>query len=120
MAIAPLLILTSCANQASLAKLNEFALNKPNKAFNTVQTKELNKGYIDSLKDFSLDFFQQVNSGVDKNPVFSPMSIATCFSMAYDAAEGETKKELGELLHYDEEAFNHLDEIKKCFIKISD
>ena len=93
MAIAPLLILTSCANQAGLAKLNEFALNKPNKTFNTVQTKELNKGYIDSLKEFSLDFFQQANSGTDKNPVFSPMSIATCFSMAYDAADGETKKE---------------------------
>lgn len=117
MAIAPLLILTSCANQASLAKLNKFALNKPNKAFNTVQTKELNKGYIDSLKEFSLDFFQQANGGEDKNPVFSPMSIATCFSMAYDAAEGETKKELGELLHYDEEAFNHLDEIKSALLR---
>ena len=105
MAIAPLLILTSCANQASLAKLNEFALNKPNKAFNTVQTKELNKGYIDSLKEFSLDFFQQTNGGVDKNP------------MAYDAADGETKKELGELLHYDEEAFNHLDEIKNALLR---
>ena len=117
MAIAPLLILTSCANQASLAKLNKFALNKPNKAFNTIQTKELNKGYIDSLKEFSLDFFQQANGGVDKNPVFSPMSIATCFSMAYDAADGETKKELGELLHYDEEAFNHLDEIKSALLR---
>ena len=117
MAIAPLLILTSCANQASLAKLNKFALNKPNKAFNTDQTKELNKGYIDSLKEFSLDFFQQANGGEDKNPVFSPMSIATCFSMAYDAAEGETKKELGELLHYDEEAFNHLDEIKSALLR---
>ena len=117
MAIAPLLILVSCANQASLAKLNKFALNKPSKAFNTVQTKELNKGYIDSLKEFSLDFFQQANSGEDKNPVFSPMSIATCFSMAYDAADGETKKELGELLHYDEEAFNHLDEIKNALLR---
>lgn len=117
MAIAPLLILTSCANQASLAKLNKFALNKPNKAFNTVQTKELNKGYIDSLKEFSLDFFQQANGGEDKNPVFSPMSIATCFSMAYDAADGETKKELGELLHYDEESFNHLDEIKNALLR---
>ena len=117
MAIAPLLILTSCANQASLAKLNKFALNKPNKAFNTVQTKELNKGYIDSLKEFSLDFFQQTNGDEDKNPVFSPMSIATCFSMAYDAADGETKKELGELLHYDEEAFNHLDEIKNALLR---
>ena len=66
MAIAPLLILTSCANQAGLAKLNEFALNKPNKVFNTVQTKDLNKGYVDSLKEFSLDFFQQVNKD---NPI---------------------------------------------------
>ena len=117
MAIAPLLILTSCANQAGLAKLNEFALNKPNKTFNTVQTKELNKGYIDSLKEFSLDFFQQVNKDNPENPIFSPMSIATCFSMAYDAADGETRKELGELLHYDEKSFNHLDEIKNALLR---
>lgn len=117
MAIAPLLILTSCANQASLAKLNKYALNKPNKAFNTVQTKELNKSYIDSLKEFSIDFLQQESKNPTENPVFSPMSIATCFSMAYDAADGETKKELGELLHYDEESFNHLDEIKNALLR---
>ena len=117
MAIAPLLILTSCANQASLAKLNRFALNKPNKAFNTVPTKVLDKSYIGSLKEFSVDFFQQTNEESIENPVFSPMSIATCFSMAYDAADGETKKEIGELLHYDEESFNHLEEIKNALLR---
>ena len=117
MAVAPLLILTSCANQASLAKLNKFALNKPNKAFNTVPTKALDKSYIGSLKEFSIDFLQQTNEESTENPVFSPMSIATCFSMAYDAADGETKKELGELLHYDEKSFNHLDEIKNALLR---
>ena len=117
MAIAPLLILTSCANQASLAKLNRFALNKPNKAFNTVPTKALDKSYIGSLKEFSIDFLQQTNEESTENPVFSPMSIATCFSMAYDAADGETKKEIGELLHYDEESFNHLEEIKNALLR---
>ena len=117
MAVAPLLILTSCANQASLAKLNRFALNKPNKAFNTVPTKVLDKSYIGSLKEFSVDFFQQTNEESIENPVFSPMSIATCFSMAYDAADGETKKEIGELLHYDEESFNHLEEIKNALLR---
>ena len=117
MAVAPLLILTSCANQASLAKLNKFALNKPNKAFNTVPTKSLDKSYIGSLKEFSIDFLQQTNEESIENPVFSPMSIATCFSMAYDAADGETKKEIGELLHYDEESFNHLEEIKNALLR---
>ena len=117
MAIAPLLILTSCANQASLAKLNEFALNKPNKAFNTAPKEALNQGYINSLREFSIDFLQQESKNPTENPVFSPMSIATCFSMAYDAADGETKKELGELLHYDEESFNHLDEIKNALLR---
>ena len=117
MAIAPLLILTSCANQASLVKLDKFLLNKPNKAFNTTPAKALDKGYIDSLKEFSIDFLQQVNENSAENSVFSPMSIATCFSMAYDAANGETKKELGELLHYDEEAFNHLEEIKNALLR---
>ena len=117
MAIAPLLILTSCANQAGLSKLNKYLLNKPNKAFNTAQTVTLNQGYIDSLNDFSLDFIQQVNEGNPENPIFSPMSIATCFSMAYDAAEEKTKEELGKLLHYDEDKFNHLDEIKNALLR---
>ena len=117
MVVAPLLILTSCANQASLAKLNKFALNKPNKAFNTVSTKAFDKSYIGSLKEFSIDFLQQTNEESIENPVFSPMSIATCFSMAYDAADGETKKEIGELLHYDEESFNHLEEIKNSLLR---
>ena len=117
MAIAPLLILTSCANQAGLSKLNKYLLNKPNKAFNTAQTVTLNQGYIDSLNDFSLDFIQQANKDNPENPIFSPMSIATCFSMAYDAAEEKTKEELGKLLHYDEDKFNHLDEIKNALLR---
>lgn len=117
MAIAPLLILTSCANQAGLSKLNKYLLNKPNKAFNTAQTVTLNQGYIDSLSDFSLDFIQQVNKDSPENPIFSPMSIATCFSMTYDAAEGKTKEELGKLLHYDEDKFKHLDEIKNALLR---
>ena len=117
MAIAPLLILTSCANQAGLAKLDKYLLNKPNKAFNAAPTAALNQGYVDSLNDFSIDFIQQVNKDNPENPIFSPMSIATCFSMAYDAAEGKTKEELGKLLHYDETKFNHLDEIKNALLK---
>ena len=117
MAIAPLLILTSCANQAGLSKLNKYLLNKPKKAFNTAQATALNQGYIDSLNDFSLDFIQQVNEGSPENPIFSPVSIATCFSMAYDAAEEKTKEELGKLLHYDETKFNHLDEIKNALLR---
>lgn len=117
MAIAPLLILTSCANQAGLAKIDKYLLNKPNKAFNAAPTAALNQNYVDALNDFSIDFIQQVNKDNPENPIFSPMSIATCFSMAYDAAEGKTKEELGKLLHYDETKFNHLDEIKNALLK---
>ena len=117
MAIAPLLILTSCANQAGLGRLNKYLLNKPNKAFNTVQKEVLNQNYVDALNDFSIDFIKQVNEGNPENPIFSPMSIATCFSMAYDAAEGKTKEELGKLLHYDEDKFKHLDAIKNALLR---
>ena len=117
MAIAPLLILTSCANQAGLGRLNKYLLNKPNKAFNAVQKEVLNQNYVDALNDFSIDFIKQVNEGNPENPIFSPMSIATCFSMAYDAAEGKTKEELGKLLHYNEDKFKHLDEIKNALLR---
>ena len=75
MAIAPLLILTSCANQAGLAKIDKYLLNKPNKAFNAAPTAALNRNYVDALNDFSIDFIQQVNKDNPENPIFSPYFI---------------------------------------------
>ena len=87
-------------------------VTKPNKAFNSV-AQPLNEQYINSLKSFALDF-NNLTSELD-NPIFSPISIATCYSMLYDGALEDTKEELKNMLHYDD-SFNHLEEIQKMLL----
>lgn len=118
MALAPLLILTACTNQAGLGKLGKYQLNKPNKEFNKYIQQSVADGYLNSLRGFSTDFMQTIDSYYkdDDNHVFSPMSIATCFSMALDGAKGETRNQLEKLLHYDE-SFKHLFEIQNALLK---
>ena len=87
-------------------------ITEPNKAFNSAH-QDLKEEYVSSLKAFSLDFYSVVTN--EENSVFSPLSIATCYSMLYDGALEETKQELADMLHYDD-SFNHLDEIKKMLL----
>ena len=87
-------------------------ITQPNKTFNSAH-QTLNEEYISSLKAFSQDFYKAVND--DKNSVFSPLSIATCYSMLYDGALDETKAELKAMLHYSDN-FNHLEEIQKMLL----
>ena len=87
-------------------------LNKPEKTFNS-NHQTLDEGYVASLKAFSEDFYFKVNNS--DNQIFSPISIATCYSMLYDGALEETKKELKNVLHYDD-SFNHLTEIQKMLL----
>ena len=142
-AIVPLLLLTSCASQAgitsvlnsntnsnsttnsvssekpipNLTNLEPFKLNNPNKPFNTNPQEALDANYVKSLREFAIDFIQEAHKEeMDDNPVFSPMSIATCFSMADDAAGGATKEQLDGLLHYDD-SFEHLSAIKNALLK---
>lgn len=117
--LATLLIITGCAN--STYAIPKQQVNRPNKLFNETSLKKGDAKYVESLQEFAVDFYQAL--GKEKNEIFSPLSIATCFSMLYDGANGETKSELGALLHYDE-SFNHLEEIQNmllnCAIKSSD
>ena len=87
-------------------------LNEPNKSFNSVH-QALNEEYVSSLKAFSQDFYKAIYSA--DNAVFSPLSIATCYSMLYDGALEETKEELKAMLHYNDN-FNHLEEIQKMLL----
>ena len=118
MALAPLLIMTACTNQAGLGKLSKYQLNKPNKEFNKSIQQSVADGYLSSLRGFSTDFKQTIDNYYkdDDNHVFSPMSITTCFSMALDGAKGETRNQLEKLLLYDE-SFKHLSEIKTALLK---
>ena len=141
--IIPLLLLTSCSGQVAstvnpasnpafndpsnsgsqlrpipdLKNLEPFKLNSPNKPFNTEPQEALDINYIKSLREFALDFIQETHKeNMDDNPVFSPYSIATCYSMADDGASGKTKEELDQLLHYDG-SFDHLNAVKNGLLK---
>ena len=87
-------------------------ITNPEKTYNNVYQK-LDEGYVNSLKSFALDFYN-LTDDLD-NPVFSPVSIATCYSMLYDGALADTKAELKSLLHYDD-TFNHQEQIQKMIL----
>ena len=93
---------------SSLSIPKEHTINNPKKTFNNGYTNQ-NESYIQSVKDFALDFYKISDS------VFSPLSIATCYSMLYDCAKEESKAELEKMLHYND-SFNHLDEIKTMLL----
>ena len=90
----------------------EHQITKPHKAFNSVH-QPLNEGYVNSLKAFALDFYSATAN--NENAIFSPLSVATCFSMLYDGALKETKEEIKAALHYTDD-FNHLTEIQKMLL----
>ena len=73
----------------------DHSLNTPIKPFNTHHQK-LKEEYVSSLNEFALDFYSAISS--DKNSVFSPVSIATCYSMLYDGALENSKEELKNML----------------------
>ena len=112
--LAALLVISGCTNSASGYVKPENQLNDPNKVFNKKNTKNGNEKYIESLQTFALDFYSEVYQK-EKNKVFSPLSIATCFSMLYDGANGQTKDELGKMLNYDD-SFNHFEEIQNMLL----
>lgn len=86
-------------------------INEPNKIFNSA-TNVLNPDYVRSVTTFANNFYQLIN---DDNKVFSPLSIAACFSMLYEGAQESSKEELATLLGY-EEHFNHQTEIKNMLL----
>lgn len=108
--LAGLLVLSACTNEAAYSKSQ---LNQPKKAFNT-NGATLNSSYVESVKDFALDFYNALD--VKENQVFSPLSIATCFSMLYDGTDGKTREEIANMLHYDDSE-NHLNAIKNMLLK---
>ena len=74
-------------------------LNAPSKPLNSPKQKP-NAQYLQGLKDFAVNFATYTDKE-EENNVFSPLSIATAFSMAYEGARAETKEELGKMLGYD-------------------
>ena len=92
----------------------EGQINKPNKQFNTKVEEAVDADYVNALDQFALDFYGLLDN--DENQVFSPLSIATCYSMLYEGCDGKTKEELENMLHYDD-SFNHLEEIQNMLLR---
>jgi serpin B len=54
---------------------------------------------VDSLNDFSFDFYNQISKSEDGNIFFSPYSIFTALSMAYEGARENTAIEMKNVLN---------------------
>ena len=93
-----------------------FMLNNPEKEFNQTETTKSGANYVSSLQSLGKDLYHKVFDG--DNKVFSPISIATCFSMLLEGAKEESKAELEAFLHYND-SFNHLNEIQNMLLRNS-
>lgn len=54
---------------------------------------------VDSLNDFSFEFYNKLLEGADGNIFFSPYSIFVALSMAYEGAAGNTAAEMQNILN---------------------
>jgi len=68
-------------------------------ADDTNATAESVSTLVDSLNDFSFDFYNQIGETEEGNIFFSPYSIFTAFSMAYEGARGNTAIEMQNVLN---------------------
>jgi len=68
-------------------------------ADDTNATAESVNTLVDSLNDFSFDFYSQIVKSEEGNIFFSPYSIFTAFSMAYEGARGNTSTQMQNVLN---------------------
>lgn len=64
-------------------------------------TTEKSAKIIAADNQFGFDLFQKINASLDepKNTMISPMSVSLALAMVYNGAEGNTKKQMEEMLH---------------------
>uniref|UniRef100_A0A336LZU1 CSON006085 protein n=1 Tax=Culicoides sonorensis TaxID=179676 RepID=A0A336LZU1_CULSO len=67
---------------------------------------------------FGADLYKELATDPKENVVFSPLSIQTCLSMVYMAAEGRTYEEIGNVLKYGPQG--NKQEVAKAFQDILD
>lgn len=83
------LILTGCSS----------AINGSKTAF---ASEDVDGKITESNLEFAFDIFKEINKNdVDTNVFISPFSISTALAMTYNGAEGETLKEMEQVLHFD-------------------
>ena len=88
----------SCStNDINSRKYVEHTLNAVNKPLNNEHVY-IDSNYLDAIKSFSVSYQDMLD--IKANNIYSPLSIATCFSMAYEGADTDTKIQLQKLLKY--------------------
>lgn len=70
------------------------------------RSDELADGIDDAFTDannrFALDMHAALRDSGEENVFISPMSISIALSMAYEGADGETRAEMADVLHYED------------------
>ena len=114
LAFLPLIALSACSSEPVAIKpiYEEKVINHPKKTQNN-EYQLLNDDYLKSVQAFAADYLALDTS--NENKIFSPVSIATCFSMLYEGAEGNTKTQLEKVFHYSN-LFTPKEEIKKMLL----
>jgi serpin B len=68
-------------------------------AVDTYATTESVQSLVDSLNDFSFAFYDEIIKNEESNVFYSPYSIFTALSMAYEGAHGNTAVEMKNVLN---------------------
>ena len=107
-----------CAGVVMLSGCKDIVLEETNYAPNLNSQEPIKKTEIEQAQNiklqpqtrailaqnnaFSLDFFKAVSQSCDTNLFVSPFSMYAALGMLYNGAEGETKKEIAEVLRMDD------------------
>ena len=110
-----------------------YALNNPNKIYNTTK-QPLDEKYVKSVNQFASDYYNVMNNiynhslqyvnniafnGTAINFVFSPISILNNVYAMYDACSGVAKEQFGTIGYIDDNVFDHQKEVKKMIDNVS-
>ncbi len=75
--------------------------NEANKVPTEISLTQKSAEIIAADNQFGFEIFQKVNASLDKpkNTMVSPLSVSLALAMVYNGAEGNTKKQMEEMLH---------------------
>lgn len=71
-----------------------------NSAFMQDKTEENINTTINANNQFAIEFYKEIVKNEKGNIFFSPYSISTAFSMAYEGARGKTAQEIQSIFHF--------------------
>ena len=97
----------AASNEQDLLKYKTEAISLATSALSLV-TSDIQL-VSDAFNDLSFDFYSSFMAKLNKNVVFSPVSIASLITMCYFSADEATKLDITNLLHFKQSSENSLD-----------